>query len=249
MLALSPRVFLVQIAAIAGLILLPASVRATTLYVPPPTGTVLSVRASQDQGPPFGSVDFQTFDNFTLAQSANISNVSWQGSYFNSLVANGAFQPPANASQFVVAFYADNVNIPGSLLASYTFSPAQANQTFNRQEAFTLSPTLGLAVYDYQAVLSSSFLALAGTQYWFSVYALEPPASPTEAQWGWNNGLGGNGTAYQTPTGTVNLDRAFTLTGDAIAAVPEPSTLILFATGLAGLARSLRKRSGPNGAK
>ena len=215
------------------------------VYNQPTVTPTPSVRASHDQGPPFGSTEFQTFDSFSLSDTALIDGVSWQGSYFNTFVANGAFQPPANASQFTVQFYADAAGAPGVLLANYVFAPSAANETFNRQEAFVLNPALGLAIYDYEVDLPSGFQALAGTTYWLSVYAFQPPSSPTEAQWGWNGGTGGNGMSFQTTggipaPGIVGVDRAFTLEGTV---VPEPSTIFLVGLGAVGLARRLKNRS------
>ena len=193
---------------------------------------------------------FQTFDSFTLATDTAITAIDWQGSYFNGFVADSSFAPAANSSGFTVAFYADSAGTPGALLDSRTFTPAGANETFVGQQALTA--TLGLSIYDYAASwVGLPFLASAGTTYWLSIYALSPLASPTEAQWGWNGGTGGDGVSVQSVSGVpgvVNRDRAFALEG-VPAAVPEPSTLMLFGTGIAGIvvrARQRRMRNQPN---
>jgi hypothetical protein len=211
------------------------------VYSQPAQSPVQSTRASQDQNS-LGLV-FQTFDSFIVVGDTGITAIAWQGSYFNSAVADSAFNPPANASGFTVAFYADSSGTPGALLASQTFSPSAANETFVGQQAFTA--TLGLGIYDYSASwVGLPFLASGGTTYWLSVYALSPLASPTEAQWGWNGGTGGDGTSMQSlffaPLVVVNFDRAFTLEG--VAQVPEPSTLMLLGAGLAGTFGRMRRR-------
>jgi hypothetical protein len=211
------------------------------LYAQPPQSPVQSTRASQQQPTP--GLAFQTFDSFLLAQDALITGISWQGSYFNTLISDPNFSPAANALGFTVALYMDNAGAPGTLLDSQTFSPSNAGQTFVGQQAF--SPTLGLSIYNYSASLGAGFLASAGTTYWLSVYAHSPDASPTEAQWGWNGGSGGNGTSVQSVFGVpavVNLDRTFTIEGQPTP-VPEPSTLLLLGMGGSALiARARRHR-------
>jgi hypothetical protein len=78
--------------------------------------------------------------------------------------------------------------------------------------------------------LSLPFQALAGTTYWLSIQATlnYPP------QWGWYQGRGGEGVAYQDysfgENGVIPTDLAFSL-----ASVPEPITILLLSFGLIGL--------------
>ena len=84
----------------------------------------------------------------------------------------------------------------------------------------------------------------AGTQYWFNSLNSATNFSPTFT---WIAGSGGNGLSYVwaetkgaiTSTGSGTQDRAFTLSN-----TPEPSTLLMAAPGLLGLAvLRLRKRT------
>jgi hypothetical protein len=236
----------ILVAAVALLAAVPAFA-SPIVYQHTAPSAVVSTRASQDQTGGSG-IEFQTWDSFFLTTTTLIDAVDWQGSYFNSDPLYDQSQAPlANSTGFVVQFFDDSAGTPGSLLASQQFSPAGASQTFNSQQVFGV---LNLSVYDYAASLSSGFLANGGTTYWLSVYALSPVASSTEAQWGWNGGLGGNGFSYQAGTAPtapppgqnqVNFDRAFALHGNP-APIPEPATMLLFGSGLAGIAARARAR-------
>ena len=172
-----------------------------------------------------GAFTFQTFDNFLLSSATAISDVHWQGAYFNTLISPTAPPTAPNSTGFGVNFYADNGGLPGSLLASYTFSPSGAHETFVGNQ-FAANLNLTLAVFNYDVDLPSTFAAAAGTSYWLSVFAFSPPPSATEAQWGWTGGTGGNGTSVQNGA-VVNFDRAFSLT-----TVSEPATMSLLLAAL-----------------
>jgi hypothetical protein len=232
----------ILVAAVALLAAVPAFA-SPIVYQQPAQSPVVSTRSSQDQTG--GGIDFQTWDNFVLTSDMLIDGVDWQGSYFNIRVNDANFNPPANSTGFVVQFYSDSLGTPGSLLASQTFTPAAANETFVGQQPFAAIPGLGLGIYNYSAALSTAFLATSGTPYWLSVYALSPLSSATEAQWGWNGGTGGDGSSPQAIAGVIGAptppDRTFALHGTA-APIPEPATMLLFGSGLAGIAARARAR-------
>ncbi len=213
------RVRLVAFTALAIMAGLCGRAFATIIYDQPAASPVVSVRASQFITPP-GAFNFQTFDNFTLNANTSVVDVHWQGAYFNALIPPASTPAAPNATGFGVNFYSDNAGLPGGLLASYSFSPGGANETFIGNQ-FAPNLNLTLAVFSYDVVLAMPFLANAGTSYWLSVFAFSPAPSTTEAQWGWVGGTGGNGTSVQNGA-VVNLDRAFALT------VPEPAALGFF---------------------
>jgi len=180
-----------------------------------------------DTGGGYGQLA-QLWDNFQLGSSASIGSVTWYGGYWN-----GA---PGPISQFSLSFWSDIGGLPGVPLATYTIA-GNANETWVGPYSYQS--------YLYSANLSSPFQATAGTQYWLSLV----PDIAYPPQWGWAQGTGGDGSAYQYfiyggPYDFVDGDLAFALYGSEPSEVPEASSMAALVSfmglGLAGL-RRLRK--------
>jgi len=183
--------------------------------------------ASQNDTSGFGA-NFTAYDNFTLGSATTITSVGWVGGYYNP-------QNPGSITGWTVAFYADNLGQPGGLVSSFSFSG-------NGGETSVGLDLLGDPVYAYGAAIN--FAASAGTQYWLSVV----PDTAFPPQWGWTTSSVGDGVSYQDdPFGnrTQNpSDLAFSLYKTQGITVPEPGSLMLLGTGIAGIAAALRRKFG-----
>jgi hypothetical protein len=198
----------------------------------------------QTQGlPPFGgggvfseaSGPTTVYDNFTLAATSTISQVSWVG------IGSTNPGPPAAGYSFGVNFYSDQGGAPGSLISSNAFQIVGL-------------PYVGLpGYYAYNAPVNVT--VGGGQQYWVSIFTYG-----TSSQWSWDKGFGGDSYSliFNNLGGGSNVyphDTAFALIYDppvtapivssgAPSPVPEPSTLVLSASGLLSLASIIRKRTG-----
>ena len=184
------------------------SARAGVIYHQP-TGPGSGSAAASSTLNYFGfSPGFTAADDFTLASSAMVTRVNWWG----QLVAGG--------EDFLLTFYADAAGNPGAVLHT-------TGGTLSRVPA----PSLGYSpAYSYSSDLATPFAAAAGTKFWLSVFNQAP-----DAVWAWISAdADGNGerqrlnTSPTWVTGIGNTDLAFQL-----ASVPEPMSLVLFATGIA----------------
>ena len=181
--------------------------------------------ASQNDTSGLGA-NFVSYDNFTLGSAGTITSVGWVGGYYNP-------QTAGSISSWSVAFYANNAGQPGGLITSFAISG-------NGGETSLGVDNLGDPVFAYGAVVN--FAASAGTQYWLSVV----PSTAFPPQWGWTTSSTGDGISYTSdPFGNLSQnssDLAFSLYKTQQTGVPEPGSLMLMGSGLAGVAGILRRK-------
>ena len=185
---------------------------------------------SQNQA---SGAQYQTYDDFSLAGGGTVSQLTWQGFYWNRLNHNA--NPPApNTTSFQVGFFQNNLGLPGTLVAgpivlTSVKSTIVGNSTFNGDP---------VQIRNYSANLQSSFSASPGTTYWLSIVSFASGAPP---EWLWTSGQGGDNYSAQTQYGVsltqIPRDRAFALyaanLGEAPPPlIPEPGSIVLSGLGL-----------------
>ena len=202
---------------VAGFAQLPCGVP-NEIYCQPWDGGA-NFYASQNDTNGFGN--FATvYDNFTLKKTWDVESFHWVGGYFNP-----PNQGPITA--WTLTFYADNAGQPGNPIATGSFAG-------NGGETFITSAN-GFPTYVYWLYFQSFNLG-PGT-YWASVV----PDLGFPPQWGWATGTGTD-PGYQcffSSCGLTGSGFAYAVDGKAI---PEPGTMLMLATGVLGLAGTLRRK-------
>ncbi len=189
---------------------------------------------------------FQTFDNFRLDSfSGLVEEVSWD--FFSVDLANpGNATPPASdVTQWVLTFYADAAGVPGSELATQTLQAPDVAASSLGLLNFITTETYRVEAFRYTASLTLPFHADQGTIYWLSVLGLSATFDPVAVWMGGSGGIGGSsyqnilGPGRAVVSGKIeNGDRSFGLNGRV---VPEPTMLLLMASGLGAVVLRRRK--------
>ena len=223
----------VRTALILGLVLWGAnSLHAATILFnqAPQYPGLYNAAVSQNQA---SGAQYQTYDDFSLAGGGTISQLTWQGFYWNRLNHNA--NPPApNTTSFQVGFFQNNLGLPGTLVAGPILLTS-VKSTIVGNSIFNGDP---VQIRNYSANLQSSFSASPGTTYWLSIVSFASGAPP---EWLWTSGQGGDNYSAQEQYGVsltqIPRDRAFALyaanLGDPLPPlIPEPGTCVLAGLGL-----------------
>ena len=154
-------------------------------------------------------------DEFILTSAATITGFTFGGwTLQNDLIKNVTYGF-SNSPNFA----SDGV---ASLLGSAALGLSYGNMSYD--------------VRDYTATISSVFLN-PGT-YYFSLQNAVTSGNNI-AFWDQN---GSAGVSFQSGVGALGVTHAFTLTSDAVPAVPEPATWAMMLLGFAGIGVAMRRR-------
>lgn len=174
-----------------------------------------------------------TADDFSLLTDASINGINWYG-YFDS--------EPASLSSisFDIGFHSDDGNKP-----NFSHDYFQSLSPIITDSGYTAIN--GNKIYQFEAALLASFAVDSGERIWLSLADNDPSTS----QFLWSRSSMSGTFAYRNTNPSFISDWStaynwgdfsFELIGET-APVPIPATVLLFGTGLAGLAGTrLRKK-------
>src|ERR1019366_2009890 len=172
----------------------------------------------------YGDAYWDTSNGFVSAASGPPTTLEW-GEW--SVGAPASFSYELGSAAF------------GTDLGSGTVAQNSSNSVF----LFTNSN--GYGVYDVKVGITSLAMT-AGNTYWLSISNATDAANDGNQAWD-VPGLGGPATCNHRRDG-INLGwcgtggESFTLTGSTPGTTPEPSSLLLFGSGILGLAGGLRRK-------
>ena len=162
-------------------------------------------------------------NKFIATQSGTISDISWQGDA--QPIGNTGFTitliPTVDASGNPYVPVLPELAKVASLM-TVTVTTGNAGQSWNKG-----------ALYNFDAVLTTPFQLVKDTGYWINIESIG--TNP----WAWAKGTGGSSSIeyclqlYQCNPGIS--DRAFSLNGTLVTAVPVPAAAWLLGSGLMGL--------------
>jgi len=176
----------------------------------------------------FGGQQFAA--SFVPAVRADVNFVRAWGAFANGI---SNISPPTSGTRtWGVYLFADNANLPGTQLATWSVAPIITDTLLNH--------TAGFDIYSLDFNLPTTIAVLAGTRYWVSVtFNYAPPPFFPSTSWAWSATTATTASSAAIRSSSVNPwnanieDRAFEI-------IPAPGTAAL--VGLAGLAAFRRRR-------
>lgn len=193
-----------------------------------------------------GAVDGN--DNGLFVSGPNLPNIG--GTYQD--ISNG-FVSAASGSPNTLEWGEWSVGAPTSFsyeLGSAAFGTDLGSGTVTQNSTnsvFLFTNAYGYGIYDVTVPITSAAMT-AGNTYWLSISNATDAANDGTQAWDMpNGGSGGPATCNFRQSGTNYGDcgyggEAFTLSSTGTGTTPEPSSILLFGSGILGLAGVLRRK-------
>lgn len=144
-----------------------------------------------------------------------VTEIRWRGGYDPQMAYWGG-----NILNFKVSIYESTPGLSQPYLGpGYPVTPATLVSYDTGDKAGETSAGMfgGVEMYDYHVTLPSSFHAVAGTTYWIQIEASQ---AIYPLNWGFQSGVGGNGSHFLHTTGAPFTNRTGDLSITLSAATP-----------------------------
>ena len=194
------------------------------------------------------------YDDGAINGTVNAFIIDGPGGSFQQTISDGFFASGSSSAGAITIDFGEWVAL-GSTPATITWALGSLGAFSNNigsgsgVASFTLvnpSNPFGFAVYDTKINGTALAAMSVGTQYWLTLGGASDSSGGTFDGWDLNGGPASCefavGGVDQGSCGAPPIGEAFTITGGTAPGTPEPSSILLFGSGILGLAGVLRRK-------